>query len=349
MIFWGPPGTGKTSLANVVAEESGKDIVFLSAVSAKKKDLEKLVNKQSLTQERVAVFLDEIHRFNKAQQDFLLPYVEEGKILLIGATTENPGFEVNNALLSRSLVFEFNPVSPRVIEGLVHRVADEEGFSVEDEAATYIAEAADGDVRRALNVLEAAHGYADAAVSVDHVEAVSQRKRRYSKEGDEKYELISALHKSMRDSHRPASVYYAMRILEAGEDPLYIVRRMIRFASEDIGNADPRAIELAVSVKEAITFLGLPECKTAVVQLAEYLARAAKSNTSYRAVKETERVIKDTGSLQVPKVLRNAPTRFHKKRGVGENYVYTHDDPEGARAQQHLPDGLPSSFLAFLD
>lgn len=349
MIFWGPPGTGKTSLANVIAEESGKDIVFLSAVSAKKEDLEKLVNKQRLTQERVALFLDEIHRFNKAQQDFLLPYVEEGKILLIGATTENPGFEVSNALLSRSLVFEFKPVLETDIYALLDNVCAQNGFEVSGEAKRFIAGTVDGDVRRALNVLEAVTGYVDEEVRVDHVEAVTQTKRRYAKEGDEKYELISALHKSMRDSHGPASVYYAMRIIEAGEDPLYVVRRMVRFASEDVGNADPAALRLAVSVKEAVEFLGLPECKTAVAQLAAYLAGAEKSNASYRAVNESEKVIGETGSLRVPKVLRNAPTRFHESRGDGDGYVYAHHDAEGARDQQHLPDGVSSSFLEFLN
>jgi len=340
MIFWGPPGTGKTTLARIIAEETDADFKELSAVDAGKQDLQKVVNKQRLMQDRIILFLDEIHRFHKGQQDFLLPYVEDGTITLIGATTENPSFEVNNALLSRSHTYTFESLGEEELQEIIAVIHAETDLTIGESAETPLLQVADGDARRLINAVETASEIADEAITAEDIEATTQQRLRYDKDREEHYNTISALHKSMRDSDVQASVYWTMRMLKGGEDPKYLVRRMMRFASEDIGNADPQALQLAHSVKEAVTFIGMPEAKTAIVQLASYLADAPKSNASYEAVKRAEAAIDETGALPVPKVIRNAPTEFMQDEGYGEEYAYAHDDAEAAAEQQHLPDEL---------
>jgi putative ATPase len=275
------------------------------------------------------LFLDEIHRFHKGQQDFLLPYVEDGTINLIGATTENPSFEVNNALLSRSQTYTFESLNEEALQGIVERVEDQTEITVSDDAA----------------LVKTAWEIADGEVTVEDLNAVDSSATRYDKDGEKHYNLISALHKSMRDSDVQASVYWTMRMVKGGEDPKYIVRRMMRFASEDIGDADPEALRLASAVKDAVTFIGLPEAKTALVQLAVYLAKAPKSNAVYKAVKRAEEEIERSGSLPVPKVIRNAPTDFMREEGYGEGYSYAHDEPEEAEEQQHLPNNIETTEL----
>ena len=340
MIFWGPPGTGKTTLARILANTLDYEFIEISAVKAGKKDMEKAVNRQKLTKRRVILFLDEIHRFNKSQQDYLLPHVEDGTITLIGATTENPSFEVNNALLSRSHVYTLNPLDEDQIDVVVKKGVKAIDMNIQDDAKQSLIRYADGDARVALNVLDMVKDITDETITVDDVEKATQDKNlRYDRE-ENRYNQISALHKSMRDGDANASAYWTMRMLNGGEDPKYIVRRMIRFASEDIGNAQPYALTLAMSTKEAVEFLGKPECNTALVQLATYLAHAEKSNESYKAVKKAEDVIQQTGNLPVPKVIRNAPTDLMKQEGYGEGYAYAHDNPEEAKEQQHLPEEI---------
>ena len=350
MIFWGPPGTGKTTLARICAKTTGVEYVELSAVNAGKKDLEAVVNKSRLYSQSILLFLDEIHRFNKAQQDYLLPFVERGTIKLIGATTENPSFEVNSALLSRAHVFVFERLTEQeIVTALTQATTTDklfEDLSCEEEALTLLARLANGDVRRALNILETAASLAEKTLTTQHVqEAASKPTLNYDKEGEEHYNTISALHKSMRDSDVQASVYWTMRLLEGGEDPKYVARRLIRFASEDVGNADTNAQTVANNTKEAVLFLGMPECTTALVQCAAYLAQAPKSNQAYAAANKARQTIQETGNLPVPKHLRNAPTQFMKKQGYGKGYVYAPDNPEAAKKQQHLPDELQGSVF----
>ncbi len=338
MLFWGPPGTGKTTLARIIAAETDAEFIELSAVDASKDDLKQVTNKQRLTQQNIVLFLDEIHRFHKGQQDFLLPYVEDGTINLIGATTENPSFEVNNALLSRSQTYTFESLGEEALQAIVERVENQTEITVSDDAARAVAGLADGDARQAISLVKTAWEIADGEVTVEDLDAVDSSATRYDKNGEKHYNLISALHKSMRDSDVQASVYWTVRMVKGGEDPKYIVRRMMRFASEDIGDADPGALRLASAVKDAVTFIGLPEAKTALVQLAVYLAKAPKSNAVYEAVKRAEEEIERSGSLPVPKVIRIAPTDFMREEGYGEGYSYAHDEPEEAVKQQHLPD-----------
>jgi len=349
IIFWGPPGTGKTTLARLISKITNSEFVELSAVNAGKKDIEKAINNSRLFNKKTILFLDEIHRFNKAQQDFLLPYVENGTITLIGATTENPSFEIISALLSRSGVFILQELKEEHIIKIINKALEKDsylkgqGIKISEEDKKLIAKISNGDARSALNILEIASSLIkdseNKIITKQTIEASAQKTLRYDKQGEEHYNIISALHKSLRDSDADAGIYWTMRMIEAGEDPKYIIRRLIRFASEDIGNADPNALIIANSAKQTVEFLGYPECNTALVQTAIYLALAPKSNAVYEAVNKAKSEIKETGNLPVPLHLRNPETDFMKDIGYGKGYKYFHDDPS-AKEQQHLPDGI---------
>ncbi len=355
IILWGPPGCGKTTLARLMADLAGYEFIELSAVNASKKDIMAAASRQQLFQKKILLFLDEIHRFNKAQQDALLPFVERGTITLVGATTENPSFEVISALLSRSRVFVLEKLTLKNLKELIDSALldSENGLGNEEiilgeSEKKLIASMAHGDARSCLNILELSLGLTPKSLENERkiitteiiTNAVQGNHLHYDKGGEEHYNIISALHKSMRDSDVDASVYWCMRMVEAGEDPKYIIRRMIRFASEDIGNADPNALVVAIAAKESIMFLGYPECDCALVQCAAYLARAPKSNASYVAVNRSKKLIRETGALPVPLVIRNAVTGLMKKLNYGKGYSYAHDDSKNAAAQQHLPDEL---------
>ena len=341
IIFWGPPGSGKTTLAKIISKLTNTNFISLSAVNAKKEDVQKAINSSRLWQNKTILFLDEIHRFNKAQQDFLLPYVEDGTITLIGATTENPSFEVISALLSRSRVFVLNRLSEEDIQNILSNALKKLNISLDDENKKLISQLSNGDARSALNILELSMQLSRGQINKESILNAAQKKSlAYDKDGEEHYNIISALHKSMRDSDAQASVYWTMRMIEAGEDPKYIIRRLIRFASEDIGNADPQALQLATAAKQAVEFLGYPECDTALIQTATYLANAPKSNAVYKATLKAREDIEKTGNLPVPLVLRNAPTQLMKNLGYGKDYKYAHDFPDNKVKQQHLPKEL---------
>jgi putative ATPase len=347
MILYGPPGTGKTTLARIVAAATGAAFEEQSAVSATVADVRGVIararERLGAHGQRTILFLDEIHRFNKAQQDTVLPAVEEGLVTLIGATTENPYFEVNSALMSRSQLYRLEPLSTEEMKAVVGRGAAELGAEVPDELAELIARNAGGDARTALNILELAWDTAEAegiALEARHVEdAARKRPLVYDKTGDQHYEFISAFIKSMRGSDPDASVYYLAAMLEAGEDPRYICRRMIVLASEDIGNADPRALQVAVAAAHALEHVGLPEARLNMAQAAIYLARAPKSNASYVALKEASADVLEHGNLRPPKELRDASYRGARKLGHGVGYVYPHDEPAGFEVD-YLPDEL---------
>lgn len=344
IIFWGPPGSGKTTLARILSNELDISFKELSAVNAGKKQLQAIINQTKLTRQRVLVFIDEIHRFNKAQQDFLLPYVENGTINLIGATTENPSFEVNSALLSRSQVYTLKPLSEDEIKRIIENACKKVRVTINEKALNWLTRHSQGDARIAITSIELLQDNKE--ITVTDLENLNQKKiARYDKDGENHYNYISALHKSMRDSNVQASIYWLMRMLHAGEDPKYVVRRMIRFASEDIGNKDVNALTLSIATKEAVEFLGMPECQTSLVQLAAYLAKAPKSNAAYKAVHKTLKVIQETGDLPVPLVMRNAPTKLMKKEGYGKEYIYAHDNPEGAKKQQNMPKGIQEEIF----
>ena len=349
IILWGPPGCGKTTLAMLIAKLTDGEFIKMSAVSAGKKDVEKAIQRARLFQKKTILFLDEIHRFNKAQQDFLLPHVESGVITLIGATTENPSFEIISALLSRSNVFVLKDLQEEhLVQILTRTLESEKGFNnnikISEENKKLIAQISNGDARTALNVLEMAVSLCQNNEMIKQdIENASQKKLRYDKDGEEHYNIISALHKSMRDSDPQGAVYWTMRMIEGGEDPKYIIRRMIRFASEDIGNADPQALVVATAAKQAIEFIGYPECNTALIQAATYLATAPKSNRVYTAVNLAKKDIQRTGNLQVPMHLRNAETKLMKDIGYGEGYQYAHDAPNAKVDQEHLPDELKNT------
>ena len=347
MILYGPPGSGKTTLARVIAASTGAAFEELSAVSASVKDVREILararERLGAHSQRTILFLDEIHRFNKAQQDALLPAVEEGLVTLIGATTENPYFEVNSALLSRTQIYTLEPHSVDDLVQVVERGARELDADVPDEVARRIAEIAGGDARNALNILELAWQTAKAeesAIEERHAEQAStKRPLLYDKGGDQHYDFISAFIKSMRGSDPDAAVYYLAAMLEGGEDPRYIARRMIVLASEDIGNADPRALLVAVAAAHAVEHVGLPEVRLNLSQAAVYLARAPKSNASYVALKEATRDVRERGNLRPPKALRDTHYPGARKFGHGEGYVYPHEDPRGFEAD-YLPDEL---------
>ena len=359
MILWGPPGTGKTTIAHVVAAESKGRFASLSAVLGGVVELRQIIKVASehraLRSERTVLFVDEIHRFNKAQQDALLPHVEKGTVILIGATTENPSFAVNSALLSRTRVFRLEPLSSDDIELVLDRaVADPErglgnaGVTLTVEARKAVAASSRGDARRALNALELIFEHATAKepngpwrLDVDAVEqAMGAVALRYDKSGEEHYNVVSAFIKSMRGNDPDAAIYWMMRMVDAGEDPLFVLRRLLIFASEDIGNADPRALELAIASDAAFRRLGMPEGLFAMAQCCTYLASAPKSNASYQAFTRAREDIEAFGALPVPLRLRNAATGAMKAWGYGEGYRYPHDEGGHAAGETYLPDEL---------
>ncbi len=360
MILWGPPGSGKTTLARIIAASTGSRFVHSSAVTCGVPQVRVTVKEASeqlrLYRKRTILFLDEIHRFNKAQQDALLPHVENGTLTLVGATTENPSFEVNSALLSRVRVFVLQRLSEDDLGTLVdHALADserglgEQNVSLDDDARALLLRASDGDARAALTGLEMATLYvqqgqtAGGGVVIDQEtmrQALQQRLLQYDRDGEQHYDIISAFIKSLRASDPDAALYYMARMLEAGEDPLFILRRMVIFASEDVGNADPQALQLAVAAHKAVSVIGLPEGAIPLSQAVCYLATAPKSNASYKALRAAQAAAKEHMSEPVPLHLRNAPTRLMKELGYGEGYKYPHDFPYHYAGQQCLPDAL---------
>ncbi len=373
MIFWGPPGSGKTTLARLLAGASGWRFLKLSAVLAGVKDIRASVAEAREARERdgqgSVLFIDEVHRFNKSQQDALLPHVEDGTVVFIGATTENPSFELNNALLSRARVYVLKALLPEDLEGVVDRaLADaerglgERGLVIKPEARALLAAGADGDARRVLNLLELAADFAEdvapssssspsksepeseaGRIDVDTVRQVIEGGvRRFDKSGDAFYDQISALHKSVRGSAPDAALYWLARMIDGGCDPLYLARRIVRMSTEDIGNADPRGLELAMNAWDAQQRLGSPEGELALAQAVVYLACAPKSNAVYTAWKAALDDARKLGSAEVPIHLRNAPTRLMKELGHGAAYRYAHDEPDAYAAGEHyFPDGVP--------
>ncbi|MBI9076397.1 MAG: replication-associated recombination protein A [Desulfatibacillum sp.] len=358
MIFWGPPGCGKTTLARIMANATKSHFMQLSAVGSGVKQIREVVeeakNRRDFHAQKSILFVDEIHRFNKAQQDGFLPHVESGVITLIGATTENPSFEVISPLLSRCRVVVLRPLSSEDMKTVIqHAVEDEDrGLGVyriilEEEARELLAQGADGDARKALNTLELAVFLArpeesgSRVVTAEHVAQAWQKKQlNYDKDGEQHYDIISALHKSMRGSDPDASLYWLMRMLSAGEDPLYVARRMVRFASEDVGNADPHALVVSMAAVQAYQFLGSPEGELALVQACLYLATAPKSNAAYMAQKLVRKKISQTGGKPVPMHIRNAPTGLMKELGYGAEYKYPHDYEGAYVPEEYLPEGL---------
>jgi putative ATPase len=346
-IVYGPPGSGKTTLARVIANSTGAVFEELSAVSASVKDVREVIasarERLGAHGQRTILFLDEIHRFNKAQQDALLPAVEEGTVTLIGATTENPYFEVNSALLSRAQIYELEPLSNENLAVIVRRGTAEIGAEVSDELVEHIASRSGGDARNALNILELAWSTARAEgvpISEDHVEdAARKRPLVYDKGGDAHYDFTSAFIKSMRGSDPDASVYYLAAMLEGGEDPRFIARRMVILASEDIGNADPRALLVAVAAAHAVEHVGLPEVQLNLAQAAIYLARAPKSNAVIVALRDAQADVKEHGHVRPPDALRDTHYYGAKKLGRGKGYIYPHSDPRGFEVD-NLPEPL---------
>ncbi|RKM58090.1 replication-associated recombination protein A [Butyrivibrio sp. X503] len=355
IILYGPPGTGKTTLAKVIANTTKAEFTQINATIAGKKDMEEVVKKAKdnlgMYGKKTILFIDEIHRFNKGQQDYLLPFVEDGTVILIGATTENPYFEVNGALISRSVIFELKPLTADDIKTLLNRaVTDtERGMGsykavLEPDAADFLADLADGDARHALNAIEL--GIMTTERSEDgliHItkevaeECIQKKVARYDKDGDNHYDTISAFIKSMRGSDPDAAVYYLARMLNAGEDPKFIVRRMMVCASEDVGNADPQALQVAVAASLAVERLGMPEARITLAQAASYIATAPKSNAAIMAIDEALEAVRDTGNLPIPPHLQDAHYKSAAKLGHGIGYKYAHDYPGNYVKQQYLP------------
>ena len=358
MILWGPPGSGKTTLAMVIASTTGAQFIAFSAVLSGVKEIREVVGEASeewrSRKRRTLLFVDEIHRFNKAQQDAFLPHVEKGTIILIGATTENPSFEVISPLLSRTKVFTLKPLKEEEVELILRRaLADKDRglgkypAEIAPEVLSGICHMVDGDARMGLNTLEmvvlttAPDAKGVRRIRKENLEEVLQRKTfLYDKSGEEHYNLISALHKSLRGSDPDAALYWLGRMIEAGEDPLYIARRMIRFASEDVGLADPQALPIAVSAMHAFHFVGLPEGTLALAQAAVYLATAPKSNALYVAYQEVEKDVREAPNMPVPLHIRNAPTSLMKDLGYGKEYKYPHDYPDHFVEEEYLPENL---------
>jgi len=355
LILWGPPGSGKTTLAQILAASAGASCVNFSAVSSGVKDLKKIIQEaEELYRlgKRTVLFVDEIHHFNKAQQDNFLPYVERGILILIGATTENPSFEVISPLLSRCQVLVLQPLSADQIGMIVDRALSDPdkglgtfGLTISPEGRQFLIQQSQGDSRVALNALDIAASLARSGdrsiIGLSELqEALQKKPLHYDKSGDEHYNVISAFIKSLRGSDPDAAVYWLMRMVEAGEDPLFIARRMIVFAAEDIGNADPQALQVAVAAKDAFHFVGLPEGRIPLAQAATYLATAPKSNASYKAMLAAAQDVREWGALPVPLHLRNAATTLMENLGYGEDYKYAHDYPGHVVDQVHLPQEL---------
>ena len=370
MILWGPPGCGKTSLAKIIAQETKSLFVHFSAVLSGVKDIRAVINeaKENLKfkQKRTILFVDEIHRFNKAQQDAFLHHVEQGLITLIGATTENPSFEIIAPLISRSRVLTLNSLSETDMSAILKNALNDKenglgkkNVDLDTEALNLLVQIADGDARAALNNLEILYSYVinnvksldneKFIITKDYIfEAFKNIKDinlRYDKSGENHYNLISAFHKSLRGSDPDAALYWLVRMLESGEDPLYIARRMVRFASEDIGNADTNALSLAINAMQSYNFLGSPEGDLALAQAAVYLAVAPKSNSIYAAYKKVKQLIRNTGSLPVPLHIRNAPTKLMKELGYGKDYKYAHDYKNAFVSQNYLPEKIENSIF----
>ena len=356
LIFWGPPGVGKTTLAKIIANKAHSKFIEFSAVTSGIKEIRAIMQQAEDNRklgEKTIVFIDEIHRFNKAQQDAFLPFVEKGSIILIGATTENPSFEVNSALLSRSKVFVLQPLKTEELVTLIKRaIKDERGFgsqkvNITEDMIKIIAEFANGDARSALTTLEMVILNGDMSdkgeitVTENTLEqCISKKSLIYDKNGEEHYNIISALHKSMRNSDPDAAVYWLARMLEAGEDPLYIARRVTRFASEDIGLADPHALEQAVAAYQACHFIGMPECSVHLTQAVIYMSMAPKSNSMDMAYLSAKKDALQQLSEPVPLIIRNAPTKLMKELDYGKGYKYAHDYEEKITSMQCLPDSL---------
>ncbi len=355
IILYGPPGTGKTTLAKVIANTTKAEFTQINATIAGKKDMEEVVNKakdnQGMYGKKTILFIDEIHRFNKGQQDYLLPFVEDGTVVLVGATTENPYFEVNGALISRSIIFELKPLTSDDIKILLNRaVTDtERGMGaykavLEKDAEEFLADIADGDARHALNAIELGILTTDRSEDgLIHItrevaqECIQKKVARYDKDGDNHYDTISAFIKSMRGSDPDAAVYYLARMLNAGEDPKFIVRRMMVCASEDVGNADPQALQVAVAASLAVERLGMPEARITLAQAASYIATAPKSNASIVAIDDALATVRQTGNLPIPPHLQDAHYKSAAKLGHGIGYKYSHDYPDNYVKQQYLP------------
>lgn len=355
MIFWGPPGVGKTTLASIIASRTKAEFINFSAVTSGIKEIKEVMNQAEYSRRmgvRTVLFVDEIHRFNKAQQDAFLPFVEKGSIILIGATTENPSFEVNAALLSRCRVFVLKALEEKdLMRVLRHALRSPTGFGpqnvqITDRQMRAVAAFANGDARTALNTLEMA--VMNGKMSAEGIQitdegleqCISKKSLLYDKNGEEHYNLISALHKSMRNSDPDAAIYWMCRMLEGGENPLYIARRLIRFASEDVGMADSHALQVAVAAYQACHFLGMPECDVHLTHAVTYLAMAPKSNALYMACEECKRDVKNLRAEPVPMQLRNAPTKLMKELEYGKGYEYAHDTEEKLTHMQCMPESL---------